>query len=119
VDDVGYDPVTILNVTEYRVTGTVLFLGGSDSCKPEAFVVQPGEKWTGGSRGGCLITTINGQVEAPGTTVNALAYESSGTAFADYCVLRIQENSFLIARRARGAEDEAPGDYEEPETPQK
>jgi hypothetical protein len=111
----AYSNVRILNNTPYEVTGEVHYM----SCSDDSYNVAPGQEWEASSRGACLVTKIDGQVLTPQGHFEARPYESSGTSYSLFTVIPIPGGAYEIIRRASGAEDEPPEDYEEPTSDQK
>ncbi len=82
----AYD-LRIANRTEFVAGGEVVYV----MCRPDRFVVQPGQTWSTNGRGACLIRAINGMfAPTPFKTAPALTnYSSSGTAYADFIIASV------------------------------
>ena len=98
----SYAPVTIKNLTPYRATGVVSYASGPFKCSDDSYDVkpQPG-KWTGPSRGICLVHKITATVHnvtGCDGDVQATSYHSTGTAYSQYVVVPVGKCKFQATR---------------------
>jgi hypothetical protein len=116
----AYPNVNIVNSTSYSVSGSVEY--ASAFCANDNYGMGPNQPWTASGRGVCLVTKITANVQAPGGTVSATPYTSSGTSYSQFAVIQTNDNPFAfdVTRRVSLApEDAPPADYKEPTTQQK
>lgn len=114
-----YPPVNIVNATGYTISGRVHY--ATFMCRDDDFGAEPFLPWTARGRGVCLVTRITATARTPGGNIAAKPYVSSGTSYSQFVVIQTSNTppAFEVIRRADGAEDEKPDDYEEPTTEQK
>jgi hypothetical protein len=115
----AYPLVNIVNSTNFSVSGTVSY--ASVFCSNDNYGMGPNKSWTASGRGVCLVTEISATVDAPGGSVTATPYTSSGTSYSQFAVIQTNDNpyAFEVTRRVSAAEDGRPADYTEPTTKQK
>ena len=108
----GYPLVNIHNSTNHVVNGRVSY--ASDFCDNCPYEVQSGGNWQAPGRGVCLVTEISAVVTTPSGDINAIPYESFGTAFSRFAVISVGDNKFQVTRIVSAMEDEPPSDHDEP-----
>ncbi|MBD2800738.1 hypothetical protein ID854_09800 [Xenorhabdus sp. M] len=93
----SYPPVTIVNATNFTAKGDVRY--ASLFCKNDTYDIQSGKTWVGPDRGVCLLTEITAILETANGSVRAKSYESSGTAYSQFVLIQVDENTFEVTRR--------------------
>ena len=120
---VDYPNAKIRNRTIYPATGTIKY--ASMFCKNDYFSVPAGvlQKdgsikegyWEASSRGVCLITGIDAQLQGAGKGVTS--YSSSGTSYGNFILqgtqtdYRVWSDHELAAENAKSKEGKSPGFY--------
>jgi hypothetical protein len=117
----AYPLVNIHNSTNYIARGTVSYM--SAFCSNDDYVVTPNTTWTASSRGVCLVTGINANVQTPNGTFVASPYDSSGTSYSTYAIISTGPgpNDFAVTRVVSAAHEDVPrtDGHVEPLTKQK
>lgn len=113
----AYPLVKITNATKWYVSGKVDYM--SPFCSNDDYGVGSLASWEAKSRGICLLTKITAQVQTDHGTIEAKAYESSGTSYSQFAVLEVAPGKFIVTRVVQALEDEPPADYVEPAAVQK
>jgi hypothetical protein len=98
----GYPLVQITNSTSHVARGTVHL--ASIFCSNDDYSVSPGDTWTEGSRGVCLVTKIDATLNVNGVDVQATPYESSGTSYSQYAVV-VYGTGYAVTRVVTSADD--------------
>ena len=117
----AYDRATIENRTTYPASVTVKYA----ACRSDSFGVpagtigkdsiNPGRATAPTKRGGCLITSISGNLA--GAKSGVQTYTSSGTSYSQFILqgaegnYRIWSNHELAAENAKSREGKSPGFY--------
>jgi hypothetical protein len=109
----AYPKVTILNLCGLRAKGTVGYL--SWFCSDDNYSVDPNNTWEAPGRGTCLVTKITAMVG----DIFAKPYESSGTSYSKFAIIKLPDGSYMVTRLTTGSEDKPPEDYTEPTEKQK
>lgn len=113
----SYPDVKIHNSTPFHATGKVEYDGFF--CSDDNYSVKSGGDWAH-SRGVCLITKITATIDTPIGRVNATSYDSSGTSYSNFAIIRIGDQyQFQVTRIVDGSLDQRPADYAEPTAQQK
>ena len=111
----AYPLVNIMNSTNYKATGTVVYPG----CADDDYTVGPNQSWTAAHRGGCLVSQITAVLQT--TTwgnVTASPYTSWGTSYSQFAIVGAGP-TFTVTRLTSSTEEQAPIDDGEQATTQK
>lgn len=92
----SYPLVKVFNSTGYEVRGEVVYV--SYLCSDDKYSLEPDAQWTALNRGVCLLKRITAEVITDEGVFQAIPYESSGTAYSNFAVIKTGSKSFVVTR---------------------